>query len=77
MNLRKALTDLASECGEILYHAEIQCGGDGDGCAAYRGYFSSPERRRAKCPGCPMDLVGNLRDPLESAREALQRKEGG
>ena len=74
MSLRSAFFALLTECDSILFYAELQCGGDGDGCAAYRGYFSSPERRWAKCPGCPMDLVGDLRDPLEYAREALQRK---
>ena len=77
MNIRKALAILITECDGVLCEAERQCGGDGEGCAAYRGYYSSPERRWKKCGNCPMDLVADLREPLAAAREALGRERKG
>lgn len=47
-----------------LADAKAVCGGDGEGCSAYRDYYDSAERRHRKCGTCPMDALFHVRAAL-------------
>lgn len=47
-------------CENAIADAEVNCGGDGKGCAAFRPYYESDRRRWAKCGQCPMDVLADI-----------------
>src|SRR5690606_14495523 len=54
-----------------LSDAKAVCGGDGEGCETYRGYYDSAERRHRKCGQCPMDAIFHARRALASLDVAV------
>ncbi len=66
---RKEAEQNASRLGALLKAAEFDiadakhvCGGDGEGCDAYRGYYDSAARRHRKCGSCPMGALSHIRE---------------
>lgn len=63
--MRKWLDILAAIKADIA-EAKVGCGGDGLGCAAFRGYYGegANERRYSKCGQCPMAALSNIREAV-------------
>lgn len=66
---RDRADELASRLDALLKAAERDiadakhiCGGDGEGCETYRGYYETAERRHQKCSSCPMGALSNIRE---------------
>ena len=45
--------------------AKHVCGGDGEGCETYRGYYETAERRHQKCSHCPMGATFHIRAAVD------------
>jgi len=55
---------LRSAAESEIANAMVQCGGGGEGCVAFRAYYDTAERRHAKCGGCPMGVLWEIRAAL-------------
>ena len=60
-----------------IANAKAGCGGDGEGCEAFRGYYESAERRHRKCGQCPMDATQTTRAALSAIVVERQTPNGG
>lgn len=64
------MTKVLAAVMEDLEDAKNVCGGDGAGCEAYRGRYSTAERCWRKCGQCPMDALSGTIEALQD--DAIQ-----
>lgn len=49
----------------------LMCGGDGEGCQAYRGYFKNRKHRWRKCSHCTMGVTQPMIDLVNKIESGL------
>ena len=60
--VRASKLDRYSKAIELdIADAKAACGGDGEGCETYRGYYQTADRRHQKCSNCPMGATLHIR----------------
>jgi len=55
--LRQEVARLREAINTDAAYARATCGGDGEGCAAFRPYYATTARRHQKCGTCPMAVL--------------------
>lgn len=66
--------DLKELCAIIRSeHADSlsMCGGDGEGCPAYRPHFENRQHRWRKCPHCTMEITQPMIDIVNKIEPEL------